>query len=326
MSIHVIDRETIHRCLDLRSCVALIREAMMALSRGETRNLPRQIVPLGNGNAFGVMQGSLGDNAVFGAKLVSVFPENFANGLQSHQGVVVLFDPASGAPVAILHAGEITAIRTAAASAVATDALAHPGPTHLAVLGYGEQAEAHVRAIAVVRRLSGVTVWGRDRTKREAFAKRIAAELGVSCTAADSVKVAVARADVICTTTAASEPILKGEWVAAGAHVNVVGSSRAGPAEIDTELVARSRFFADHRPSVIMQGAEFINAKAAGRIDDDHILGEIGDVLSGRIVGRQSGRDVTVYKSLGHIVQDLASAWHVYKATLTSGDIVTVPF
>ena len=162
-----IDREEVARRLTYDLCVPIVREAMISFSKGETRQLLRSILPLADGRLFGVMPGAMGGRAVFGAKLISVFPENFAKGVQSHQGVVVLFDPENGAPVCIADAGEITAIRTAAASAVATDALARPDASRLALLGYGEQARTHARAISKVRRLSAITVWGRSSQRAQ---------------------------------------------------------------------------------------------------------------------------------------------------------------
>ncbi|HEX5377085.1 MAG TPA: hypothetical protein VFW47_00845, partial [Phenylobacterium sp.] len=147
----LIDREEVRERLTYEVCIPIVRRAMMALSAGETRQLLRSIIPLADGRMFGIMPGALGERAAFGAKLISVFPENFAKGIQSHQGVVVLFEAEGGAPVCIAHAGEVTAIRTAAASAVATDALARPDATRLAILGYGEQAETHLRALRHVR-------------------------------------------------------------------------------------------------------------------------------------------------------------------------------
>jgi ornithine cyclodeaminase len=258
------------------------------------------------------MPGAMGAHGPFGAKLISVFPENFARGQQSHQGLVILFDPGSGAPVCVVHAGEITAIRTAAASAVATDALARTDARRLALLGYGEQAATHARAIGKVRELESIVVWGRSRERARAFAERIHAELAVRVAIAEGVQEAVAEADIICTVTAAAEPILKGEWVRPGTHLNLVGSGYAGPAEVDNELVVRSRFIADSREGVLEQGAEFLRAKAAGLVDDEHIVAEIGQVLAGEIAGRRSEDEITVYKSLGHVVQDLASAWALY--------------
>jgi ornithine cyclodeaminase len=137
-------------------------------------------------------------------------------------------------------------------------------------------------------------------------------ELGIAFSSATEVEAAVSDADIICTVTGAQEPVLKGAWVRPGTHVNVVGSSMAGPVEVDNEFVVRSRFIADSREGVLHQGAEFLRAKAAGLIGDDHVVGEIGQVLAGDIVGRRSDREITAYKSLGHVVQDLASAWALY--------------
>ena len=307
-----IDREEVARRLTYDVCIPLVKDAMIAFSKGVTKQLLRSIIPLADGHMFGVMPGALGADAPFGAKLVSVYPENFAKGGQSHQGLVVLFDPADGAPVCVLHAGEITAIRTAAASAVATDALARTDARRLALLGYGEQAATHARAIGKVRTLESITVWGRSSERSRDFARRMQAELAVPVNVADRVPDSVADADIICTVTAAREPILRGDWVKPGTHVNLVGSSFAGPVEVDHALVVRSRFVADSREGILRQGAEFLKAKEAGLIGDDHIVAEIGQVLAGDIPGRRSAEEITVYKSIGHVVQDLASAWALY--------------
>jgi ornithine cyclodeaminase/alanine dehydrogenase-like protein (mu-crystallin family) len=309
----LIDREEVHQRLTYEVCIPIVRQAMIALSAGETRQHLRSIIPLAEGRLFGIMPGALGERAFFGAKLISVFPENFSKGIQSHQGVVVLFDPDNGAPVCIAHAGEVTAIRTAAASAVATEALARPDATRLAILGYGEQAETHLRSIAQVRPLSSVTVWGRSPDLAAAFAARMGEETGLRVTAAPDVQAAVAEADIVCTVSGSAEPILMGAWVRPGTHLNLVGSSRAGPVEVDNALVVGSRFIADYREGVLLQGAEFLRAKAAGLVGDDHIVAEIGEVLSGKIEGRQSADQITAYKSLGHIVQDLAAVQALYE-------------
>lgn len=297
----VIGAEEVARRLTYEACIPLMRAAMIALSQGRTRQLLRGIIDLDWGNAFGVMPGSL-DDGPFGAKLVSVFPGNVAKGGLSHQGAVLLFDPETGAPSAVIDAGELTAIRTAAASAAATEALARPDATRLAILGTGEQARRHAEAIRLVRPIGEVVIWGRAPGKAEALADALGAR------AARDVPDAVADADIVCTTTAAAEPILFNDWIADGTHLNLVGSSRAGPSEIDNELVARARFFADHRDGVLAQGAEFLNARAAGLVGDDHVLGEIGQVMAGTLPGRLTAADVTAYKSLGSIVQDLAAA------------------
>jgi ornithine cyclodeaminase/alanine dehydrogenase-like protein (mu-crystallin family) len=311
-SIRFIDRAEVARRLTYDLCIPIVRDAMVALSRGETKQLLRSILPLSEGRLLGVMPGALGAHAPFGAKLISVFGGNAAQGQQSHQGLVVLFEPRTGAPVCIVHAGEITAIRTAAASAVATAALARPDSRRLAILGTGEQAATHIRAIAKVCNLEAIVVWGRSLQRAQAFVERNRILPSVPISVAASVEEAVADADIICTLTFANEPILKGAWVRPGTHLNLVGSGQAGPTEVDNDLVIRSRFFVDSREGILRQGAEFLRAKEAGLIGDDHIVAEIGQVLAGEVEGRRSAGEITVYKSIGHVVQDLASAWALY--------------
>jgi ornithine cyclodeaminase len=310
----LIDREEVRERLTYDLCIPIVREAMIAFSTGETRQLLRSIIPLSEGRLFGIMPGALATDGPFGAKLISVFAGNAAKGRQSHQGVVVIFDPDTGAPICIAHAGEVTAIRTAAASAVATDALARADARVLAILGTGEQAATHIRAIAMVRPLERVLVWGRSPYRAAELAQTMAAETGIPIAAADNVREAVAEADIVCTVSSSVEPILQGAWVRPGTHLNLVGSSHAVPVEVDHDLVVRSRFIADSREGVLAQGAELLKAKAAGLIGDDHIVGEIGEVLAGRVEGRRSAAEVTVYKSLGHVVQDLASVWALYRS------------
>lgn len=303
----VFDASAVRGALTYDAAIPVVREAMIALSDGRVRQLLRSFIGLGEGRAFAIMPAALGERGAFGAKLVSVFHDG--QGRKAHEGVVVLFDGESGAPVCIADAGEITAIRTAAASAVATDALARKDAGVLAVLGIGRQAEAHIRAISLVRDIREVRVWGRDPVRTAAFATRIGAAAG------DARTISIG-ADIICTVTAATDPVLQGAWVNEGAHVNVVGSSGPAQAEIDTDLVVKSRFIVDHREHVLVHGGEFLRARAAGAIDDSHIAGEIGEVLAGRVAGRTSASEITVYKSLGHAAQDLAAvAWLYERST-----------
>lgn len=322
----ILDQAFVRRHLTYEAGVALVRQAMIDLSAGRTLQPLRSVLHLAGGHAFGVMPGALADDGVFGAKLVSVFPERFAQGKPSHQGVVTLFDPATGAVSAVVHAGEVTRIRTACASAAATAILAREDATRLAVLGYGEQAQAHVEAIALVRSLEEVRVWGRSIDRAKAFARTMAARTGLTVTALPSACEAVRDADVICTVTGAFEPVLESRWVADGVHLNVVGSSYAGPREIDDALVQRARLVADFAPGVLAQGAEFLSAKAAGLVNDDHVIGEIGQVFAGDVSGRLATRDVTLYKSLGHVAQDLACAAFLVDRALASGDGRVVAF
>jgi len=305
----LIDAEEAARRLDHATCIGLMREAMIALAQGRSRQLLRGILDLGGGDLFGVMPGAL-DGAGFGAKIVSAFPDAAASGGRSHQGAILLFDRASGAPVCVVDAGEVTAIRTGAASSAATGVLARPDATHLAILGTGEQAWHHAAAIRHVRALAGVTIWGRSEAKAQALAARIETELGLPARSAGSVAEAVDGADIVCTVSAADEPILLDVHVRPGMHINAVGSSRAGPSEIDPALVARARFVPDHREGVLAQGAEYLRARDAGLVTAAHVLPEIGHVFAGTAAGRTGTDDVTIYKSLGAIVQDLAcAAW-----------------
>jgi ornithine cyclodeaminase len=317
VSLLVISRAEVAAHLSYAACIPLMRRAMMALSGGETKQLLRAIMDLEGGRAFGVMPGAMAET--FGAKLIGVFPAA-ESGAPSHQGVVALFDPATGAPAAILDASELTGIRTAAASAAATDALARDDSRHLAILGTGEQALRHIEAIRAVRPIDRVTIWGRSRDKAQALAAHVGG------TAAESAQNAVAEADIVCTVSASAEPILLGRWVRPGTHLNLVGSSRAGPVEVDSDLVRRARLFADHEEGVRRQGAEFLKALEEGAVGEDHLLGEIGEVFAGTLEGRSGRDDITAYKSLGSIVQDLAAGWYLVERARAEEWGTRVPF
>jgi ornithine cyclodeaminase/alanine dehydrogenase-like protein (mu-crystallin family) len=301
------DSEFIHRTLTFEAAIVAVRAAMLALSDGRAKQLLRSFIGL-ESKTFAIMPAALSARGFFGAKLVSVFFG--ADGRRAHEGLVVLFDGDTGKPVCTGDASAITHIRTAAASAVATDALARRDASIMAVLGLGKQAESHIEAIARVRRLDRILVWGRTPAAADRFAEKMSLKTGLLIQGASSVAEAVAGADIICTVTSASEPILEGAWVKAGTHLNVVGSSAPGPVEIDQALVLKSRFIADHREHVLVHGAEFLRAKQMGAVTDEHVVAEIGEVLGGTKPGRLAETDITLYKSLGHAVQDIAAlAW-----------------
>ncbi|MFN3312000.1 MAG: ornithine cyclodeaminase family protein [Hyphomonas sp.] len=307
-----IGSDDIRDALSYADCIEVIRGAMVRLSSGDTRQMLRQIMPLDQGRLFGVMGGTLGPGGPFGSKLVSVTPQRAEGGPPSHQGAIVIFDPETGAPLCQLEAGMLTAIRTASASALATDVLARRDARTLTILGTGEQAWHHACALLEVRSFDEVRFWGRSRDRADSMAEKIRSRTGVESVAYADINVAVRNADVICTVTGAEDPILYGRSVSAGTHVNVVGSSFDGPREIDDTLVIAARFFADSRESVLAQGAELRHAIASGAVTGDHLLGEIGEVILGKISGRTGDSEITIYKSLGHIVQDIASGYHVY--------------
>jgi ornithine cyclodeaminase len=254
------------------------------------------------------MPGELAALSTFGAKLVSVFGDPDRPGRTRHQGVVVAYDGETGAVSCIADAEPITKIRTACATAAATDALARDDAEVLAIFGTGLQAESHLRAVPLVRPFREILLWGQSAQRTSELAERMTAVLGRNVTPVTNGRSAAANADVICTVTSSAEPVLLGEWVKSGAHVNLVGSSYLGPVEVDSALVAKARYVADYRPGVLAQAAELAVARAAGLIDDAHVVCEIGEIFAGRVQGREDDSQVTIYKSLGHVVQDLAAA------------------
>lgn len=313
----VHDAAAVSAGLDLGALIPAVRDAMIALSDGCVHQNLRSFIGLGEGRTFALMPAAFADEGLFGAKLVSVFADGA--GRKAHEGVVVLFDGHTGLPVCIADAGEITALRTAAASAVATQVLARPDARSLSILGLGRQAAEHIAAISRVRTLDRVRVWGRDFQRAETFAAEMRARTGLAVSAVATARAAAEDADILCTVTAAVDPILEGAWVMPGAHVNVVGSSGPSAAEIDTDLVARSRFIVDHAAHVRVHGGEFLRARMAGQVGEDHIAAEIGAILSGAATGRTHRDEITVYKSLGHAVQDIAAAGLLHAASRASG-------
>ena len=308
MTIAFFDAAQVEELLDYPGCIEAMRRAMTALSSGERPQPLRQIWPVGDGAMWGVMPGELAALSTFGAKLVSVFADPERPGRTRHQGVVVAFDGETGAVSCIADAEPITKIRTACATAAATDALARADAEVLAIFGTGVQAESHLRALPLVRPFREILLWGQSPEKACEFAEKMGPMLGRTVIPVASGQEAAARADVICTVTSSPEPILFDEWVKPGTHINLVGSSMLGPVEVDSALVARARYVADYRPGALAQGAELAVAREAGLVGDDYEVLEIGDVLVGRVRGREDERQITIYKSLGHVVQDLAAA------------------
>jgi ornithine cyclodeaminase len=310
----------------MKACIALMEPTMIAVSEGRARLPLRSVLPVSSGGLMGNMPGYLSEPECFGVKLVSLFPGNAAAGFSSHLGLVLLFEPEHGRPVALLDAAEITAIRTAAASGLATRLLAREDAGDLVILGAGEQARSHLEAMLAVRRIHRVRVWSRTLASAEAFAREEGERHGISIEPFADVSDAVQGADLICTVSKARTPILMGDWLAPGTHLNVVGSSIAAAAEIDTPAVVKSRVFVDFRGSTIHEAGEYLQALNDGAITPHHLLGEIGEVANGRVIGRRTPGDITLYKSLGIAAQDLASAHYVFEQARARGIGQTVEF
>jgi len=322
MNVLVLSYDDVVRLLPMEACIEIMAEALRTTSRGGAVLPLRSVVWMPDRTGMiGLMPGFLEAPVSLGLKVVSIFPGNHGTGFDSHQGVIMLFDTRHGSPQAIIDASSITAIRTAAVSGVATRVLARDDAGDLAILGSGVQAATHLAAMRAVRRLRRVRVWSRN----PANAKRFADKAPIPVEVAPSARAAVEGADLVCTTTASREPILEGAWLAPGAHVNAVGACFAATRELDTPAVARSRLIVDRKESTLAESGDFLLARADGAIGDDHILGELGSLLLGEIVGRRTDEEVTLYKSLGIAIQDLAAAHFVYAQAVARGGGMSVP-
>ena len=298
----VLNGDDIRRLVTIADLIEPIAAAMVGVSRREAQLPLRQAVPLGGQDRFGIMPGALGGDGSYGAKLLSLFPRNPDRGLSSHAGVMLVFDRATGLPKACLDASVLTALRTAAASAVATRLLARPDATRLAIIGAGEEAEGHIAAMRAVRAIDQVKVWSRNRDKTEAFARKHGIE------AAPTMAAALSDADISCTTTSATVPFLAAAMIPEGAHLNAVGGSMPYLRELQPDCVPALGFFTDYRPSLEAQAGEVIDARAQGLVAADWQATEIGEVIAGTRPGRTGDAQRTVYRSLGVASQDLAGA------------------
>jgi ornithine cyclodeaminase len=311
----VLSDSEVRRLLDMESCIEAMTEVLASLARGELHQPLRSIArPPGAGTLLGLMPSYRGGSApAYGLKEIVVVPDNPARGLDTHMGAVLLHDGTTGELVALLNASPVTEIRTAAVSAVATRALASPGAERVAILGSGAQARGHVHAMRAVLDDPEIRIWSRSLESAE----RLAGEVGA--TVSPSVDAALFGAEVVCTTTAAVEPIVEKRWLARGAHVNAVGSCFPTTRELDTETVAHSSFFTDRRESCLKEAGDFIIAAAEGAVGPEHVKAELGEVLAGLHPGREHEDELTVFESLGIAVEDLASAELVVRRAREQG-------
>jgi len=316
----ILSHSQVRELLPMRDCMAAVAEALADLARGAGVQPLRAgfLLPDRRG-VLAWMPAALAAGEVFGIKVLSVVEDPGALGVDSHQGGVLLFDAADGAPLALLEAGALTAIRTAAVSAVATERLARPDARTLAILGAGTQARSHLEAVLAVRPIARVRAWGRDPAKVRAFAAEQAARHQVAVEAAASVAEAVRGADIVCTCTSAHEPVLPGALLESGMHVNAVGASIPSWRELDTEAVRRSTLFTDRRESLEQEAGEYRLALAEGAIGPDHLRAELGEVLIGRHPGRVSDDEITLFRSLGLAVEDLAAGRLAYRRARECG-------
>jgi len=319
MKILVLSDKEVLELLPMKECIAVMREALIALADGKAEQPLRTIIrPPDAKGVMGLMpaymSGGITDHqAAFGLKAICVFPGNPANGKDAHQGAVLLFSADTGELLAMMNASAITAIRTAAVSGVATDLLATPGACNLAIIGSGVQARSHLRAMSEVRSIKRCRIASRHFEHAQKFAEELRQKFSFALEPVETIEAALDTADLIVTATTAVEPIVRREWIAAGAHLNVVGSSTPKAREVDSETMAAASLFVDRRESTINEAGDYLLATRDGVIGPDHIRGEIGQILNGTKPGRTSPEEITLFKSLGIAIEDLFAAEYLYR-------------
>jgi ornithine cyclodeaminase len=320
----VLSAPEVHALLGYPDCVAAMRSALTALAAGQADQPLRVMARMAAApGLMGLMPSYLaeapGAPGAYGLKAICVTPANPAAGLDAHQGLVLVSDPRTGEPRAVLNASAVTEIRTAAVSVLATDLLARPGAADLAVIGTGVQARAHVRAFSQTRALSRIRVAGRNPGRAAAFTAALQPEIAVPVTACPSAQAAVEGADIVVTATSSARPVLERAWIADGAHVNAVGACLPAARELDGATVAAAALFCDSRAGLESEAGDYLLAVAEGRAGPGHVRGELGQVLTGAARGRSGDAEITVFESLGLAIEDLAAALRVYELALRDG-------
>jgi len=317
MKLLVINHSEAAALLTMRECLEVMEKTLREICEGRVIQPLRTVMPIPGGNVVAMMPSCLGDIA--GVKVISVFPGNHSTQFDSHQGAILVYETGHGCLCAIIDATVITAIRTGAVSGVATNLLANPDAGDLAILGAGTQGRAHLEAIGLVRRLRRVRVWDLFPERARVFAQEEAERSGLIIETTASARDAVAGADIVCTATPSRDPILFGQWLSPGAHINAVGASQPPSRELDTEAIVMSRVFVDWKESTVKEAADYLAPLREGAIEERHILGNIGEVALGKIPGRQSREEITLFKAVGLAVEDLSAAGYVWRKAVAKG-------
>jgi ornithine cyclodeaminase len=315
MKILILSHDEVVELLPMKECIAVMRDALIALAAGQVYQPLRTIVrPPDAAGLMGLMPSYMsGDRAAFGLKAICVFPGNPARGKDAHQGAVLLFSAETGELQAMMNASAITAIRTAAVSGVATDALARADASRLAIIGTGVQARSHLAAMSQVRSITRCRIASLHFDHAKALAEEMKTIFAFPIEAVATVAEALQGADLIVTATTATEPIVKREWISKGAHLNLVGASTPNAREVDSATFAAASVYVDRRESTMNEAGDYLFALRDGAIDVDHIRAEIGEVLYEDKPARTTAEEITLFKSLGLAVEDLAAAEYVYR-------------
>ena len=314
MKILILDNRQIRDLLPMTDCIELMADALAALAQGEVFQPLRTIIrPPEARGLLGLMPAfRAGNRGAFGMKAICVFPENPAHGKDAHQGAVMLFSRETGELLALMNASEITAIRTAATSAVATRLLARENAQQLAIIGAGVQARTHLTALATVRPIKHARVACRNIEHAEELAREMRQQLSFPVEPVRTNEEAVRGADLIVTATSSLEPVINKDWISPGAHVNAIGTHSPNSREIDSATMAAARIFTDRRESALNEAGDYLLAAKEGLVTPESIVGEIGELLIGTKTGRTSASEITLFKSLGLAIEDVVSADYLY--------------
>lgn len=312
----VISKEEAKELMSASETIELMKETLMDFNLGKSEMSLRMNNQLSDGNFYLLMPAYLKEKQYFGVKLISIFPTNHGKGLPSHQGVVLLFSAEDGQEKAVVDCVEVTALRTAAVSAVATDLLSRKDAKVMGFMGAGVQARHHVEALLEVRDIEEILVWDLYEQSAKKFAEEMTEKYKLKVTVCKTQEELVGAADIITTVSLAKEPILKGEWVKAGTHINAIGASAKAYREMDSLVVQKSKFYVDKRESCLGESSDFLFPLREGLITEDHIVSEIGDVLLGKTKGRESDDEITMFEGMGLAVEDIATASFIYEKKL----------
>jgi len=315
-----LSEQDVRIVLSMDDLIEAMTAALVEYSTGQAAQPLRSVVEVQAGRGFfGVMPAFLPGLPALGSKLVTVFGGNAHAGLPTHLATIALLDPETGEMLALLDGRYITEARTAAVSAVSARLLARDDAMRIGVIGSGVQARSHLDALNRVRILREVRAWSPDPGHCAAFVREMRPRINGAITAAGSAEEAVAGADIVVLATASREPVVRSEWLSAGAHICAVGACRPDQREMDTALVARARVFVDSRTGALNEAGDLVLPMKEGAFGPDHIVAELGEVAAGRAAGRQSRDEITIFKSLGMAVEDVAAAHLAYQRAVTRG-------
>ncbi|HXR99434.1 MAG TPA: ornithine cyclodeaminase family protein [Pyrinomonadaceae bacterium] len=319
MKILILDSKQIREMLPMCECIELMADALSSLARGEVFQPLRTIIrPPEAIGLLGLMPAyRTGEHGAFGMKAICVFPGNPAIGKDAHQGAVMLFSRETGELIALMNASEITAIRTAAVSAVATRVLAREDAHQLGIIGAGVQARTHLAALDAVREITRARVACRNIEHARELVREVQPGFSFPVEAVESNEEAVRGADLIVTATSSQEPVINNEWISPGAHVNAIGTHSPNSREIDSATMAAARIFVDRRESAMNESGDYLLAAREGLINADSLVAEIGELLIGTKLGRTSADEITLFKSLGLAIEDVACAEYLYQKALS---------